>query len=356
MNEMMNIEPVEMIPNTHNAVPIADLSSFGVAGESVQQFIQSIKAPGGEGIYRVTFPKGFDGTLSRFKSEDAFLGSGISNGKMAQARLNQIHFDPTQMFMAFALMSIQSRLSSIEEVQREILDFLHMEKEAELRADVAFLNETVELYKFNWQDEGFITQRLNLLGATAKSSNAIKLLYEQKIREILNASIGIHSIASANKKIDELRRYIRYYHLGFYVHSYAVYLETLLRRNFNEDQLKSISSRMRDEAQEYDQLIEKCTAWIEKQIKSSYDGLAAPALRGLDRLFVKVPGIGKYYKADAEKYVSHHEQIERIKQDSDSGTLVFADSVKHISRLQNGRVELYIEGNQIYITDGQEEE
>ena len=110
MNELAKIEQVEMVPATHNPVPVADLPSLGVAGESLQQLIQSIKAPGGEGIYRVTFPKGFDGTLSRFKNEDAFLGSGISDGNMAQARLNQIHIDPTQMFMAFALMNIQNRL------------------------------------------------------------------------------------------------------------------------------------------------------------------------------------------------------------------------------------------------------
>ena len=114
MDELMKIEQVEMVPTVHNAVavPVADLPALGVAGESLQQFIQSVRIPGGEGIYRVTFPKGFDGTLSRFKKEDAFLGSGISDGKMAQARLTQIHFDPTQMFMAFALMNIQNRLGN----------------------------------------------------------------------------------------------------------------------------------------------------------------------------------------------------------------------------------------------------
>ena len=48
--------------------------------------------------------------------------------------------------------------------------------------------------------------------------------------------------------------------------------------------------------------------------------------------------------------------MKRLEQDKDSGTLVFADSVRHINHLQNGRVELYIKGEQIYITDGQEEE
>lgn len=361
MNELAKIERVEAVPAARNPVPVADLPSLGVAGKSLQQFIQSIKAPGGEGIYRVTFPKGFDGTLSRFKNEDAFLGSGISDGKMAQARLNQIHFDPTQMFMAFALMNIQNRLGNIEEIQREMLGLWHLEKEASLRAALECLNELVEDYKYNWQNSEFVSQQLSMLGGIVRDAKGIRAIYEKKIKDLLNTGDEAHGMATANKKVNELRQYIRYYHLAFYVHSYAVYLQTILRHNYDADNLRNISGRLQQEARQYNELIEKCLAWIDKYMKGSYNSLVAPMLNGVDSFFAratkKIPlGISKVYSADAERYVSPKKQKARLEQDIDSGTVVFADSVRHIDQLQNGQVVLYLEGEQLYITGEQEEE
>lgn len=361
MNELANIEQVEMVPATHNPVPIADLPSLGVAGESLQQLIQSIKAPGGEGIYRVTFPKGFDGTLSRFKNEDAFLGSGISDGKMAQARLNQIHFDPTQMFMAFALMNIQHRLGNIEDMQREMLGLWHLEKEASLQADLESLNDMVTNYKNNWQNSSFITQSLSSLGDILMDAKRIRTIYKQKIEGILRDNDGVHRVTTANKKVNELRQYIHYYHLAFYVHSFATYLNAVLMRNYDENNLNSISRGLEADARQYNSFIENCLAWIDKYMKGSFGRLAAPALNSIDAAFAKATkklhlGISKLYSADAERYVSAREQKKRIEQDLDSGTSVFANSVRHINQLQNGQVVMYLEGEQLYIMGEQEEE
>ena len=300
MDELVKIEQVESVPGNNKAMPVADLPTLGLAGESLQQFIQSVSPPGGEGIYRVTFPKGFDGTLSRFKKEDAFLGSGINNGNMAQARLTQIHFDPTQMFMAFALMNIQNRLGNIEEIQREMLGLWHLEQEATLQADLECLNDIISDYKYNWQNPEFIARSLSLLADIVKDAKRIRTIYERKIRGMLSNDDGPHGMATANKKVNELRQFIRYYHLAFYVHSYAVYLQTILLKNYDEDNLNNISKRLRAEAQQYDSLVERCLAWIEKYMRESYDRLVAPALNGLDAAFAKATkklpfGISKLY-------------------------------------------------------------
>lgn len=361
MDELVKIEQVESVPANNKAIPVADLPSLGLAGESLQQFIQSVRTPGGEGIYRVTFPKGFDRTLSRFKNEDAFLGSGISNGKIAQARLNQIHFDPTQMFMAFALMNIQNRLGNIEKIQREMLGLWHLEQEATLQSDLECLNEIISDYKYNWQNTDFIGRSISLLADIIKDAKKIRTIYERKIREMLSSDNGAHGMATANKKVNELRQYIRYYHLAFYVHSYAVYLQTVLLKNYGEDNLNNVANRLRTEAQQYDSLMESCLAWIEKFMSGSYDRLVAPALNGLDVAFAKATkklpfGISKLYSADAERFVSAKEQRARLGQDTDSGTVVFADSVRNINQLQNGQVVMYLEGEQLYIAGEQEED
>lgn len=139
------IDPTqELISTNFKTVSISDVPSLGAIGSAIHNFVGSQSKVGGEGIYKVTFPGGFDGTLSKFKNENAFLGSGISNEKMAQARLTQVHFDPTQMFIAFALMGIQYQLGEIQATQQEILNFLANQEESKLKGYLTTLNDAIE--------------------------------------------------------------------------------------------------------------------------------------------------------------------------------------------------------------------
>ena len=242
-----------------------------------------------------------------------------------------------------------------------MLGLWHLEKEASLQAALECLNELVEDYKYNWQNSEFVSQQLSMLAGIIKDAKKIRAIYERKIQEMLNSGDEAHGMATANKKVNELRQYVRYYHLAFYVHAYAVYLQTVLRNNYDADNLKNIGDRLRHEARQYDALIEKSLVWIDKYMKGSYDRLVAPAFNGVDSFFArttkKLPfGISKVYSADAERFVSPKKQKARLAQDTDSGTVVFADSVRNINQLKNGHVEMYLEGDQVYIMGEQEGE
>jgi hypothetical protein len=65
------------------------------------------------------------------------------------------------MMMAVALFSIEQELGEIEDMQRQIISFLEIEKESEIEADVESLMSIIKKYKDNWDNERFVSGNHN---------------------------------------------------------------------------------------------------------------------------------------------------------------------------------------------------
>ena len=59
-----------------------------------------------------------------------------SAGPLTATSTATVPIDPATMLMAIALFSIEQKLDSIAEMQKQILTFLEVEKESEIEADV----------------------------------------------------------------------------------------------------------------------------------------------------------------------------------------------------------------------------
>ena len=360
--ELIKIDLVKLIPDTHKKFSIADLSSLGALGSSLCQFIQSIAKPGGEGIYKVTFPQGFSNmALSKFKDENAFMGSGMVDGSFKQARLTKMFGDPTQMFIAMALVSIQSKINEIGEMQREILDFMYEKEEAKLSGNLKLLNKAVEDYKLNRENQSFIDQMRNQVGNIKREASQSEELYQEQIRRIIETDDPIHVISKANELVNKLRRNMRNFHFAFYVRNYAEFLEVFLHENFTEENLNHVRDCFIADMDAYDRQYLKCYEWAKHYLESAIGHIISPALKGFDEAYAKVLShvplhLDRYFNADAEKYVSKDTQLQRISQDKESGLVTFVDSIKQIKLLQDEPVDLYIEGDRVYIAEGKEEE
>ena len=75
-------------------------------------------------------------------------------------------FNPATMMMAVALFSIEQELGKIEDMQRQIVSFLEIEKESEIEADVESLMSIIKKYKDNWDNEHFVSGNHNQKGKT----------------------------------------------------------------------------------------------------------------------------------------------------------------------------------------------
>ena len=357
---LIRIEQVNLIPDIYKGVPVSELSSLGTIGSSLHQFVQSIARPGGEGIYKVTFPKGFeDMTLSQFHGEDAYMGSGVTDGSFKQARLKQLSADPTQVFVAMALISIQKKLNTIQETQQEILNFMFDVQETKLAGNLKVLNKTVEDYKYNCENESFIRQMLAQVGNIKREASQSEELYKKQIISIINTPESIHLVSKANDLMNKLCRDFRNYHLAFYTRSYTEFLEVFLMKNFTESNLQHLRERFTVEKNTYNEFYLRCYRWAEKYLNSAFGKKLAPFLRGFDELYAKglshVPGhLDRFYKADAYRYESAPIQLTRIKQDEECGITAFEESIAKMLLLKNESVELYVEDGKLYIADDME--
>ena len=61
--------------------------------------------------------------------------------------------DPTMIFMAAALANVEKKLDAIQDMQKEMMDFLVQKEKADLKGDLNFLFDVFNNYKYNWNNE-----------------------------------------------------------------------------------------------------------------------------------------------------------------------------------------------------------
>lgn len=212
--------------------------------EPLTAAIQNIVNGGGgnSGIYRVKVPEGM--SLAKFTKKSGYLGSSLKeNGQVGgQAVLKPLLFDPTMLFMAGALMSIDKKLDKIQEMQQEILDFLIQKERSELKGDLNFLADILGNYKYNWDKDKY------------KNSNHIKILnirqaaerkidfYREQIMKKINKKSYIQTGQLVKRQLEGIQSEFKDYQLALYLYAFSSFLEVMLLENFDLEYLDRISN------------------------------------------------------------------------------------------------------------------
>jgi len=146
----------------YKKIPLAKVSTLGIAFKPLASALQSITQTGGQSareiLCKVRIPDGVSGNLAKFKDGSGYLGTVVNEtGIAGQARINPLICDPTMIFMAVALMGIDKKLDSIQETQQEIFGFLEQKEKSRLRGNLNVLTDVYSNY--NWSVKSFITLR-----------------------------------------------------------------------------------------------------------------------------------------------------------------------------------------------------
>ena len=351
--ELLDTTKEELVASGYSAVPFAEISSYGLVGSELLKMAETIKTPGGEGIYRVTFPKGACGTLGQFKDEKAFFGT-ISTGKGFgnQARLTPVSFSPEQVFMAIALMDISNKLQEILKSQKRIEELLFAKEEAIITGNFSALSEAIESYKYNWDQQIFVDQNLGLIGEIKLKMYESIDLYKHQIENILTIPNDLHRMNTAGEKVQELYRLVGNYCHAVYVLSYATFFETLLHRNFREKNLNNIKKTINNYAQEYRRVYKRSIKWAEDYLTSPLSYKIRPVLFALDDAYVQVIKLfrhdGGAFEVEREYYRPVEQQLEPFQQFKNIGTSVFLEKIENINTINNHRVDMYIDEENVY--------
>ncbi len=338
-------------------IPLADISALGVAFGPLTTAIQTaITGSGGSGIYYVN-TKG----MQMFSTGEGFIGSlksatgGVGGG---QARMTALACDPTMLFMAAALLNIEKKLNAIQETQEEILEFLKEKERATMQGNFNVLNDVMNNFKYNWDNETYKTNKHILVQQIKKEAEGSVILYRDQIVKGLKKKGLIHTDKEVKSMLKKLQTQFGDYRLALYLYAYSTFLEVMLLGNFGEEYLNSVEQRISDYSYQYRSLYTECYNLVEDYSKASIQtgmlsGLAKTS-RFMGDTIAKVPLIGKSQLDESLIEVSGKlggkeerrtaANMEKFVQNRVDVVWVFVESIRVVKGLYNGEVTYFLDG------------
>ena len=354
----------EISVQTYSKIPLSRLTALGTGFEPVASAIQQVTSHGQatSGFYKVTIPKGTH--LAQFKEKSGFLGTAVGeHGIVGQAQLNPLLCDPTTLLAAAALASIDKKLDAIQEVQQEMLDFLAQKEKSALKADLNFLMDIQNNYKYNWNSEKYkAANHAKVLDIRQEAARQIDF-YQEQIKKQLGKKALLHSDHDVQKMLEKVQGEFKEYQLALYIYGFAYFLEVVLQENYEKAYLSAIAKRIDEMALQYREFYSLAYSQIENLSKSSlqahlFGGLSA-INKGAGTAIAKIPGINKSQidetlieageRIGAYKNRRVQTTMQQLLERQSSCVRPFIDNINAVNRLYNEPVTLIFNHDTLYL-------
>ena len=371
-NDLVVKNNESLAPSECVTFPLADLASLGTVFSSLPTAFSSVAQAAGNGkvLYEATFPVA--GKLAEAKDGSGFLGAIVGKkGVVGQARFHEVKGaaeaagGASMMFMALVIMAINKSLKDISENQKEIISFLEVDKQTQLKGDLIILSEIIEDYQHNWNNSQYRSNREMQVLDIKRSAEQNILFYREMIEKKLGKQAFVH--LDTTKTLNETQSKFRYYKLALYLYAFASFLDIMLLENFDSAYLDSVVSKIKKYSLEYDQFFEKSLESVERYVSSS---LQARALQGLaiagkfaGEQIARIPDKENKIKID-DKLISESGKLDKFNAEAiartvssftaveDSGIQMFSDKIVLINRIHNEPLRIMFDGENIYLPAG----
>lgn len=354
----------EISVQTYSKIPLSRLTALGTGFKPVVSAIQQVTSHGQatSGFYKVTIPKGTH--LAQFKEKSGFLGTAVGeHGIVGQAQLNPLLCDPTTLLAAAALANIDKKLDAIQEVQQEMLDFLAQKEKSALKADLNFLMDIQNNYKYNWNSEKYkAANHAKVLDIRQEATRQIDF-YQEQIKKQLGKKALLHSDHDVQKMLEKVQGEFKEYQLALYIYGFAYFLEVVLQENYEKAYLSAIAKRIDEMAFQYREFYSLAYSQIENLSKSSlqahlFGGLSA-INKGAGTAIAKIPGINKSQidetlieageRIGAYKNRRVQTTMQQLLERQSSCVRPFIDNINAVNRLYNEPVTLIFNHDTLYL-------
>lgn len=360
-------------------LPLDQMASLGVGFGSLPTMFRSVTTT----ISAPTLLQATDklgnpldpAVLQRFSDGSGMLGSfrDAATG-FGQARLHQIDpgtiqsvatmpYDPTMLFMAAALAQINQKLDAIQDTVNEMFEYMRLKDKAELRGNVKTLEDVLEAYRYNWNNDIWRKNaHMKVVDVKQESEQAIIHLRAQ-IKTKMKEKGPIELRLAVGGRLDEVLDRLKEYQLATYTYSFAAFLEPMLSENFDEAYLNAIAAKISDCGNEYRKLYTECYNVIEESSKGTADAMAlrgaSAAFAGLSS-FVKQTPLGERTSVDeALEKVSRgvgnfnegqtRNLMEKLQHAKAPNVLPFKQSLEVVNNLHNHPYQLAADGENVYL-------
>jgi hypothetical protein len=351
----------------YTRLPLSRVAALGTAFEPLTAALQNVFNGGGatSGLYKVTIPNG--GHLAEFKNGSGYLGSVLKgNGAVGggQAVLNPLICNPTMLFMAAALMSIDKKLDSILETQQEILEFLKHKEKSILRGNLNVLADVLNNYKHNWNNEKYKTNKHIQVQEIKRDAEQSIIFYREQIGIRINKQSLLHSDQTVNTKLKKIQAEFKEYQLALYLYSFSSFLEVMLLENFDSAYLDSVAKRIEDYSNQYREIYTTSYDQIEGYSKSSINSHLLSGLASINRVagntVAKVPFVSKTQIDETltetgdrlGRFSSRktEQTMQQFMNNQSSRVRPFIENINAVNRLYNQPMEIIFDQENVYFS------
>ena len=263
--------------NSVISFPIAELSTLGAGMSSLIPTFNTVTQTTtivNEGLYRIANASIGD-TLKLAKDGNAWGAMKTAAGKSKMVKLAEAGpvsattqavsaFNPATMMMAAALYSIEKDLDEIKATQKKILNFLQIEKESSIEADVETLTKIVSNYKNTWNNELQVASNHKTVDDIQIRARGSINSYKKQIHNSLSSKQFFVSQGKVQSTYIELEKLFKYYRLSLYSFSLASMLEILLSGNRNEEYILKAKEEIEVLSNSYREVFELSSIYLEK--------------------------------------------------------------------------------------------
>ncbi|WP_412117693.1 hypothetical protein [Merdimonas faecis] len=358
------LEESEVGVANYTPLPLSRLASYGTAFQPLTTAIQTaVSGAGGSGLYYVnTAGK----TMFQMKGTNNFIGSLKSSTGMVgggQAQMTPLACDPTMLFMAAVLANVEKKLDAIQDMQREMMDFLVQKEKAELKGSLVFLSDVFNNYKYNWNNAMYKNSSyIKVLDIRQEAEKKIAFYREQIIAKV-NKKSFIHSDQTVKKQLQAVQDQFKDYQLSLYLLGFSSFLEVILLENFDENYLYGISSKLDNYSLKYRVLYSQCYDEIESYALSSVQTTMlkgiAKASTSVGKFVEKIPVLSKGQadealiaagdKLDDFNSGKLRKQMQSLIDHQSNSIRPFIDNIDTVNQLSNRPVRLMVDNENIYI-------
>ncbi|KAB5608075.1 hypothetical protein [Bifidobacterium jacchi] len=377
----MDAADIEINEDDAVVVPFADLTALGVAfsslPDSIRTMTETVTMPGN--VFSVTDVHGNPLTaamLQRFNDGTGYIGSFRDAAKnFGQARLHPLSgstttatgvmpYDPTTLFMAFAIMQINHKLDAIEAMQRKMFDYLKQKDKAELRGDAETLADILNGYRFNWDNDMWIgNSHMKVLDIKQEMAKACIHLRAQ-ITGMLREGRFFEMRSAVGKRSAGIAELMREYRLAAYNHAFASFLEPMLSMNFEEEYLTSLAEDVANRDLQYRRFYTDCYDAIERRSNRTVGAAVLGGVsflgRKLGEAVAAVPVVGDHTPID-ETLIGAGDGVGRfnsrrtddllasLRDVSATHVALFRDGLERLNRLHNTPMVLACDEDSVYL-------
>ncbi len=351
--------------SNYTPLPLSSLTAYGTAFQPLATAIQTaVNGSGGSGIYYVnTAGK----TMFQMKGTNNFIGSLQTSAGMVgggQAKMTPLACDPTMIFMAAALANVEKKLDAIQDMQKEMMDFLVQKEKSDLKGNLNFLFDVFNNYKYNWNNEMYKnSNHIKVLDIRQEAEKKIAFYREQIIAKV-NKKSFIHSDQTVNKQLQAVQDQFKDYQLSLYLLGVSSFLEVMLLGNFDANYLTGISNKLEKYSLNYRELYTKCYDEIESysstSVQSSMLKGIAKASTSVGKFVEKIPVISKGQadealiaagdKLDELNAGKLRKQMSSLIEHQSNSIRPFIENIDTVNELCNKPVQLLVDKENLYIS------